>query len=84
MTPHGLPTRTRDLPRDAARVRARAPIQRLSLDVSEACLALGVSWDTFTEHVAPAIRIVRLGRRKLIAVAELERFLDEHGERLGV
>jgi hypothetical protein len=52
--------------------------------VSEACLALGVSWDTFTEHVAPEIKIVRLGRRKLIAVAELERFLTEHGERLGV
>jgi hypothetical protein len=53
----------------------------LALSVEEACAALGVSWDLWREHVAPEVRIVRLGRRKLIAVRELERFLDEHGER---
>jgi hypothetical protein len=57
-------------------------VPTLALDVSEACQAIGCSWDFFTEHVAPEIRIVRLGRRKLIAVTELQRFLDEHGERL--
>jgi hypothetical protein len=68
-----------------ARVRVRPPVQPLAYDVSEACQALGgISWDTFNEHVAPKLKIVRLGRRKLIAVAELQRFLDEHGERLGV
>jgi excisionase family DNA binding protein len=56
----------------------RAPT--LALSVEEACAALGVSWDFWNEHVASEIRIVRLGRRKLIAVTELQRFLDEHGE----
>jgi hypothetical protein len=49
---------------------------RLALDVAESCEALGVSWDFWTQHVAPEVRIVRRGRRKLIAVAELERWLD--------
>jgi acetyl-CoA carboxylase carboxyltransferase component len=50
----------------------------LALDVSECCAALGCSWDFWSEHVAPEVRIVRRGRRKLIAVAELERWLDEN------
>lgn len=58
----------------------RAPV--LALDVSEACEALGVSWKVWREHVAPEVRIVRLGRRKVVSVAELRRFLDEHGERV--
>lgn len=49
---------------------------RLALDVAECCAALGCSWDWWSEHVAPEVRIVRRGRRKLIAVAELERWLD--------
>jgi hypothetical protein len=51
---------------------------RLALDVAESCQALGVSWDFWTQHVAPEVRIVRRGRRKLIAVAELERWLEEN------
>lgn len=54
---------------------------RLALSVQEACEALGCGWDFFREHVAPELRIVRRGRRKLIAVAELERWLDANGER---
>ena len=56
-------------------------VPRLALSVSEACEALAVSWDFFAEHVAPELRIVRRGRRKLIAVAELERWLDANAER---
>ena len=59
---------------------SRAPV--LALSVEEACAALGISWKAWSEHVAPEVRIVRLGRRKLIAVAELERFLDDRGERV--
>lgn len=51
-------------------------VPRLALSVQEACEALGCGWDFFAEHVAPELRIVRRGRRKLIAVAELERWLD--------
>lgn len=61
--------------------RAHATVPRLALDVTEACEALGVGWDYFAEHVAPELRIVRRGRRKLIAVAELERWLEANAER---
>lgn len=53
----------------------------LALTVEQACSALSVSWDTFNQHIAADLKIVRIGRRKLIAVAELERWLAEHGER---
>jgi len=54
---------------------------RLALSVQEACEALGVSWDFWREHVEPGLRIVRCGRRKLIAVSELEAWLEANAER---
>jgi hypothetical protein len=57
-------------------------VPRLALSVEEACEALGVSWDFWQAHVVPELRIVRRGRRKLIAVAELERWLADAGERV--
>lgn len=65
----------------AATAPAHSPPQ-LALSVLEACAALGVSHDFWQEHVAPEIRIVRRGRRKLIAVRELERWLEASGERV--
>lgn len=56
------------------------PIPRLALSKPEAAAALGVGPDHFEEHVAPDLRIVRVGRRKLVPVAELERWLSEHAE----
>jgi hypothetical protein len=53
---------------------------RLALNVEEACAALGVSWDFWAEHIAPEVRIVRRGRRKLVAVRELERWLEQNAE----
>lgn len=53
---------------------------RLALSIAEACDALGVSWDFWAEHVAPDVRIVRRGRRKLVPVAELEAWLDREAE----
>ena len=52
----------------------------LALSVEQACAALGVSWDTWHTTIEPDVRIVRLGRRKLIPVASIERWLDEHAE----
>ena len=52
----------------------------LALNVEEACAALGVSWDFWAEHIAPEFRVVRRGRRKLVAVSELERWLERNGE----
>jgi excisionase family DNA binding protein len=48
---------------------------RLALTRTEAAEALGVSVDFFDEHIAPELRIVRIGRRRLIAVDELRRWL---------
>jgi hypothetical protein len=58
-----------------------AGVPRLALNVEEACDSIGVGWDFFNAHVAPDLKIVRRGRRKLIAVTELQRWLDENGER---
>src|SRR4051794_27934677 len=52
----------------------------LALDVNEACESLGGSWKFFHEHVAHEVRVVRRGRRKMIAVTELQAWLDEHAE----
>lgn len=51
------------------------PRLRLALSPSEAADALGVSRDFFDEHVAPELRLVRRGRKVLVAVSELERWL---------
>jgi hypothetical protein len=60
-----------------------APIPRLALDVSEACAALGVSWKLWRQQIEPSVRVVRVGRRKLVSVTELERWLAENGDRVG-
>lgn len=52
---------------------------RLALSPDEAAAALGVSRDYFDDHVAAELRIVRRGRRKLVPVRELERWLDQAG-----
>jgi hypothetical protein len=52
-------------------------IPRLALGPEEAARALGVSRDFLDEHIAGELRWVWRGRRKLVAVAELERWLDE-------
>ena len=53
----------------------------LALGIAEACEALGVSPAFWRENVAGEVKIVRRGRRKLVAVAELERWLDANAER---
>lgn len=55
---------------------------RLALTVSEAAEAIGVSEDFFRDHVALELRWVRRGRKKLVAVRELERWLDESSARV--
>ena len=57
--------------------RPPSPLPRLAISPDEAAAALGVSRDYFDEHVAHEIRIGRRGRRKLVPVRELERWLDE-------
>jgi excisionase family DNA binding protein len=54
---------------------------RLACNKAEAARALGVSVDFFDEHIAPELRVVRRGRRRLISVKELERWLQESAAR---
>lgn len=61
--------------------RERPIVQRLALSVSEACEALGCGWDFWREHVEPELRVVRRGRRKMVAVSELADWLERSGER---
>lgn len=57
-----------------------APV-RLALSPDEAAVALGVSRDFLDEHVSAELRWVRRGRRKFVAVVELERWLDRAAAR---
>jgi len=66
--------------RPAATVLPKPSTPALALSVEQACAALGVSWDTWREHIEPEVRIVRIGRRKLIPLRELERWLADHAE----
>lgn len=59
--------------------RATAP--RLALSINEACEALGVGWDFWHEQIEPEIRLVRLGRRKLVPVTELQAWLERNAAR---
>ncbi len=63
-----------------AAVASKPRTPALALTVEQACDALSVSWDTWKQHIAPNVRIVRVGRRKLISVTELQRWLDTNGE----
>jgi excisionase family DNA binding protein len=56
-------------------------VPRLALTKGEAAVCLGVSVDFFEQHVMPAIRIVRCGRRRLIPLRELEQWLDDEARR---
>ena len=76
---------SRSWPREAlaaTRTRARGDdaddraLPRLALSKREAALAIGVSVDYLEEHVMPELRVVRRGRKVLVPVQELERWLD--------
>lgn len=48
----------------------------MTLSKAEAAHALGVSVDFLEAHVMSELRVVRRGRRRLIPVSELERWID--------
>jgi excisionase family DNA binding protein len=63
------------------RVLATASAPRIALSPDEAAAALGVSRDFFDEHVLPELRVVRRGRKVLVPIVELERWLAENAAR---
>ena len=54
-------------------------VPRVSLNKQEAAEALGMSVDHFERHVQDDLRCVYSGRLRLFSVAELQRWVDEHG-----
>lgn len=58
-----------------------APV-RLALTPDQAAEALGVSRDTLERHILGELRVVRRGRRILISVTELQRWLDANSTAL--
>jgi excisionase family DNA binding protein len=59
-----------------------APIPRVALTVPEAAAVLGVGPDFFDQHVRPELRVIRRGSKRLIPVAELEKWCAENAERV--
>jgi hypothetical protein len=60
--------------------KLEAPIPRVALTPPEAAAAIGCGEDFFSEHVRPEVRVIRRGRKVFIAVAELERWVEENAE----
>ena len=58
----------------AAMPNVVVPIPRVTVGIEEAAAALGLSRDSFRRHVLPDLRVVRVGARSLVRVAELERW----------
>ena len=73
------PQRPRSRTGRSAKGRDLGP--RLALSPDEAAAVLGVSRDYFDEHVIDELRVVRRGRRILVALSELERWLDRSATR---
>ncbi len=65
---------------DRPKEHTRATVPRLALTVGEACESLGIGHDAWLDYVAPHVRMVRIGRKKIIASTELQRYLDEQAE----
>ena len=57
-----------------------ASIPRIALTPAEAAAAIGVGPDFFDANVAPELRLIRRGRKRLVPVRELERWSSENAE----
>ena len=53
-------------------------VPRLALSIGEAAEALSVSPDFFDRHIRHELRVIRRGRKVLVAVRELERWLEQN------
>lgn len=51
-------------------------LPRLAFTAMEAPEVLGVSYDFFHDHIAPELRCVRRGSKKLYAATELDAWLE--------
>jgi len=60
--------------------KLNASVPRIALTPPEAAAAIGVGPDYFDEHVAPHLGLIRRGRKRLVPVRELERWVAENAE----
>ena len=60
---------------------SKASVPRLALTRAEAAASLGVSEDYFDRHIVPTLPMCRLGRRCLVPVAEIDRWLKANATR---
>lgn len=67
--------------RTLATAQPVAPIPRIALTPPEAAAALGVGITFFDEQVAPDLRLIRRGRKRLVPVTELSRWAADNSER---
>jgi hypothetical protein len=58
-----------------------APVPRTALSRAEAAASIGVSLDFFEDHIQPHVPMLRLGRKRLVPVAALERWINDNAER---
>jgi excisionase family DNA binding protein len=54
---------------------------RLALNRAEAAASLGVSLRFFEEHIQSELRLVYRGRRRLVPISQLERWLEREAVR---
>lgn len=54
-----------------------APIPRFALTPAEAAASIGVGPDFFDANVRPRLRLIREGRKVLVPVVELERWVEQ-------
>ena len=70
--------------RTKSHTASKRALPRLSVSPDEAAAMLGVSRDYLDHHVLHELRSIRRGRRILIALAELEAWLDRSATRASV
>ena len=59
----------------------KATTPAMALTAARAAAALDMSEDHFREHVAPELRWIRRGRKRVVAVTELDRWLERNASR---
>ena len=59
-----------------------ADVVRLALSPDEAAISLGVSRSFFFAEILPRLAVVRVGRRRLVPVRELDRWLEASSDRI--
>jgi hypothetical protein len=57
-----------------------SPVPRYALTRAEAAASLGMSLDSFEHHVQPHLKVIRLGRVRVIATEELAAWARKAGE----